>query len=104
MKGRRSRVDVTRSGPAASPPVDRTLDMGRVAAAAVVAWLVHLALTGFVWGSILPDFLRQFAGLFRPAASMNLVLGYGGSLVGFGVFAYAYAKGYEGGTGVVEGL
>jgi len=95
---------VTRGGSAAAEPVDRTLDFGRVAAAAVVAWLVHLALTGLVWGTLLPDFLRQFAGLFRPAGSMNLVLGYGGSLAGFGVFAYAYAKGYEGGTGVVEGF
>ena len=40
----------------------------------------------------------------RPPAEMNLAFGLAASLLGFFVFAYAYAKGYEGGAGAVEGL
>jgi len=80
------------------------MNFGRLTAAALVSWLAHLALTSIVWGAILPDLLRQHAALVRTPSEMNLVLGYGASLVGFFVFAYAYAKGYEGGAGLVEGL
>ncbi len=80
------------------------MNFGRLSAAALVSWLAHLGLSALVWGGVLPDLFRQHASLLRAPADMNLVVGYGASLVGFFVFAYAYAKGYEGGTGVVEGL
>jgi hypothetical protein len=80
------------------------VNFGRLTAAALVAWLVHLGLTSLVWSMLLPDMLPQSAGLLRPSAEMNLVVGYGASLIGFFVFAYAYAKGYEGGAGLAEGL
>ena len=53
---------------------------------------------------LLADLYAQHAGVFRPQAEMNLVLGLAASLIGFFVFAYAYAKGYEGGDGAIEGL
>ena len=80
------------------------MNFGRLSTAALVSLLAHLALSALVWGTVLPDLFRQNAALLRAPADMNLVVGYGGSLIGFFVFAYAYAKGYEGGTGVVEGL
>ena len=80
------------------------MNFGRLGAAALVSWLVHLAVSAFTWGTLLPDVVRQSATLLRPAAEMNVVLGYAGSLVGFFAFAYAYAKGYEGGSGAAEGL
>jgi hypothetical protein len=80
------------------------VNFGRVAASAVVAWVVHVALSTLVWSQILPEMAARHASLLRPAAEMNLTLGYGVSLLGFFVFAYAYAKGYEGGPGAVEGL
>jgi hypothetical protein len=80
------------------------MNFGRLAAAALVSWLAHLALTSVVWGVFLPELVRQQAAFLRPFPEMNLVLGYGASLVGFLIFAYAYAKGYEGGTGIVEGV
>ena len=80
------------------------MNVERLAAAALVSWLAHLALTGFIWGVVLPDLIRQQPALIRTPSEMNLVLGYGASLFGFLVFAYAYAKGYEGGSGLVEGL
>ena len=80
------------------------MNFGRLSAAALVAWLVHLGLTSLVWSILLPDLLPQNASLLRPTAEMNLVVGYAASLIGFFVFAYAYAKGYEGGAGLPEGL
>jgi hypothetical protein len=80
------------------------MHFGRLAAAALVSWLAHLGLTSVIWGMVLPDLFRQHAALLRAPAEMNLVLGYGASLVGFFVFSYAYAKGYEGGAGLIEGL
>ena len=80
------------------------MNVERLAAAALVSWLAHLALTSVIWGMVLPDLFRQNAALLRTPSDMNLVLGYGASLVGFFVFSYAYAKGYEGGAGLVEGL
>ena len=80
------------------------MNFGRVTVAALVAWLVHVGLTGLVWSNLLPDITPQNASLLRPPAEMNLALGYAVSLLGFFVFAYAYAKGYEGGTGAIEGL
>ena len=50
------------------------MNFSRVAAAAVVAWIVSIG------------------------------IGFAFLLVGFLAFAYAYAKGYEGGNGVMEGL
>lgn len=80
------------------------MNFGRVAAAAFVGWIVHLGLTTLVWSALLPDVTGQNAALLRQPAEMNLTLGFAVSLLGFFVFAYAYAKGYEGGPGAVEGL
>jgi len=80
------------------------VNFGRVAAAAIAAWIVYLGLSPLVNNVLLADLYAQHARVFRPAAEMNLAFGLGATLVGFFVFAYAYAKGYEGGAGAVEGL
>ena len=80
------------------------MNFGRVAAAAIVAWIVYLGLSPLVNNVLLADLYARHAHVFRPQAEMNVTLGLGAALAGFFVFAYAYAKGYEGGTGAVEGL
>jgi hypothetical protein len=80
------------------------VNFGRVAAAAIVAWIVYLVLSPLVNSVLLADLYAQHARVFRPQAEMNVALGLVAALAGFFVFAYAYAKGYEGGTGAVEGL
>jgi hypothetical protein len=80
------------------------VNFGRVAAAAVVAWIAYLLLSSLVNNVLLADLYAQHANVFRPQAEMNLVLGLGATLIGFFVFAYAYATGYEGGAGALEGL
>ena len=80
------------------------MNFGRVAAAAVVAWITYMLVSPVVNNVLLADLYARHAAVFRPQADMNLVLGLGASLLGFFVFAYAYAKGYEGGSGALEGL
>ncbi len=82
------------------------MNFGRVAMAAVAAWLAYLVVSPVVNNLLLADLYAQHAAVFRTAEAMrpHLVLGFASSLVGFFVFAYAYAKGYEGGRGAMEGL
>jgi len=80
------------------------VNFGRVAAAAIAAWVVYLGVSPLVNNVLLADLYAQHARVFRPQAEMNVALGLAAALAGFFVFAYAYAKGYEGGAGVVEGL
>ena len=82
------------------------MNLARVAAAAVVAWVVSFGVGFFVNGVLMADLLRANAAAMRPEAEItaNLPLGFGLLLIGFVAFAYAYAKGYEGGNGVVEGI
>ena len=80
------------------------MNFGRVAAAALVGWVVYLGLSPLVNNVLLADLYAQHASVFRPREDMQVALGLGAALLGFFVFAYAYAKGYEGGPGLVEGL
>ena len=80
------------------------MNFGRVAAAALAAWVVYLGVSPLVNNVLLADLYAQHARVFRPQAEMNVAFGLAAALAGFFVFAYAYAKGYEGGAGVVEGL
>ncbi len=80
------------------------MNLGRVAAAALVGWVVYLGVSPLANNLLLADLYARHAGVFRPRAEMNLVVGLGATLAGFFVFAYGYAKGYEGGPGALEGL
>ena len=81
------------------------MNFGRIAAAAVAAWIVSLPLGFLVNDVLLADITAANAAAMRPEAQLmaNLPLGFAFLLLGFFAFAYAYAKGYEGGNGVVEG-
>ena len=77
---------------------------GRIVAAAVVAWLAYMIVSPLANTLVLADLYARHAEVFRPQAQMNLVLGFAASALGFLVFAYTFAKGYEGGPGLMEGL
>ena len=81
------------------------MNFGRIAAAAVVAWIVSLPLGFLVNDVLLADVTAANAAAMRPEAQImgNLPIGFAFLLLGFFAFAYAYAKGYEGGPGVAEG-
>lgn len=76
----------------------------RLALAAVVAWVVSVVVAYVVNTYLLAEIYAAHASVFRPEGDMNLALGFGVQLLGFLVFAYMYAKGYEGTSGVMEGL
>ena len=80
------------------------MNFGRVAAAALVGWVVYLGLSPLVNNVLMADLYAQHARVFRSPDDMRMTFGLGATLLGFFVFAYAYAKGYEGGAGAGEGL
>ena len=82
------------------------MNFARVAAAAVVAWVVYLCVSFVVHTVLLKDIYLQHAGAMRPQAQQSgiLPIGFAFALVGFFAFSYTYAKGYEGGRGAQEGL
>jgi hypothetical protein len=82
------------------------MNYARIATAAVVAWIVCLPVGFVVNDYLLAGVYAPNAAAMRPEAEMtaNLPLGFVFLLIGFFAFAYAYAKGYEGGTGWMEGL
>lgn len=82
------------------------MNFPRVAQAAIAAWVLYLGVSFVVHGVLLKDTYLQYVGVMRPEAQANAILpiGFCFALVGFFAFAYTYAKGYEGGNGVQEGL
>ena len=82
------------------------MNMGRLAMAAVAATLVD-GLYGFaVYGNALSNQFAAYPGVFRSAESgmAALPVMFVGILVGMFAATYIYAKGYEGGSGLQEGL
>ena len=82
------------------------MNFPRVAMAAVAAWVLYMGMGFLVHGILLRDLYLEYAAVMRPEAQASafLPINLGMVLVGFFAFAYAYAKGYEGGNGVQEGL
>ena len=82
------------------------MNFPRVAMAAVAAWIVSVPLGYIVNEIILKDVFLANAAALRPEAQVmgNLPIAFGMMLLGFFAFAYAYAKGYEGGGGILEGV
>ena len=82
------------------------MNLARVAAAAVVVWIVSIGIGYLVNEVLLVDLMVANAAAMRPQAEImaNLPLGFVFLLLGFFAFAYAYAKGYEGGNGIAEGV
>lgn len=82
------------------------MNYGRIAAAALVAWVASIGI-GFVVNDILlVGIFAENVSAVRPEADIlaRLPLGFGFMLLAFFALAYTYAKGYEGGSGLAEGL
>lgn len=81
------------------------MNVKRLAMGAVAAWVVSIVLGYVVNEVLLAGLYGANAAAYRPEAELmaNLPIGFGFTLVGMFVFGYIYVKGYEGGSGVVEG-
>lgn len=73
---------------------------------AVVAWIVDGIYGYVVFGIMLQGEFARYPGVFRSIEVVNglLPLLFAGTLLAMFAMAYMYAKGYEGGSGVEEGL
>src|SRR5215210_1019757 len=82
------------------------MNFKRIALSALACWALYMVLSYVVHGVLLRPTYLKYAGAMRAEAQAASILpiGFGAALVGFFAFAYAYAKGYEGGSGLQEGL
>jgi uncharacterized membrane protein (GlpM family) len=82
------------------------MNYGRLAAAAVAATVVDACYGFLVYGMLLTSEFGRYPGVYRPndAAGMAyLPLMFVGILIGMFAVVAIYAKGYEGGSGMMEG-
>ena len=84
------------------------MNFARVGLAALAAWVVYLALGFLIHAVMLNDMWQALMrdGIARSATNSNALMpmAFGLALPGMLAFSYAYAKGYEGGPGLQEGL
>jgi hypothetical protein len=80
------------------------MNYGRLAAAAIAAFVVDMIYGYVVYGMLLRGQFGLYEGVYRPPEDMSfmpyLMLGV---LIGTFTATYIYAKGYEGGSGAIEG-
>jgi hypothetical protein len=80
------------------------MNYGRLAGAAVAAFVVDVIYGFVVYGMLLQGQISQYPAIYRPPEDMSympyLMLGI---LIGTFTATYIYAKGYEGGPGAIEG-
>jgi hypothetical protein len=78
----------------------------RVAIAALVATIVDMVYGYVVYGIVLSGEFGRYPGVFRgmEAVNPNIPLMAAGVLVAMFAVAYIYGKGYEGGSGLQEGM
>jgi hypothetical protein len=78
----------------------------RIVIAAIVATVVDAVYGFVVWGQVLSGEFGRYPEIYRAGADQTayLPLMFVGVLVGMFFAAWIYAKGYEGGSGLVEGV
>jgi hypothetical protein len=82
------------------------MNYGRLALAAVVATVVDAVYGFLVWGTLLASEFGRYPYIYRPpeVGPSYLPFIFLGVLLAMFVAAYIYAKGYEGGSGLQEGM
>jgi len=82
------------------------MNYGRLALAAIAAWVVDAVYGFVVYGTVLSSEFGRYPGVYRPneVGPSNLPVIFVGILLAMFVASYVYAKGYEGGSGIQEGM
>ena len=82
------------------------INYGRVALAAVVSTVVYFAYGFLVEGLLIRNDFAPYSPVYRSPETMRpyMPLGLASILIAIFVIAIIYAKGYEGGSGIAEGL
>lgn len=78
----------------------------RIVIAAIAATVVDAVYGFVVWGQALNFEFARYPDIYRPSADQTayLPLMFVGILIGMFFAAWIYAKGYEGGSGFLEGV
>jgi hypothetical protein len=77
----------------------------RIVVAAVAATVIDVLYGIVVWGQVLRGEFARYPDIYRPGDDQSaLPLMVLGLLVGMFFASWIYAKGYEGGSGLIEGL
>jgi hypothetical protein len=81
------------------------MSYGRLVIAAVAGTVVDAVYGFVVYGTLLQSSFAMYPGVYRPAAMGMDFMPYlmGGIFLAMLAAAFIYAKGYEGGSGLVEG-
>jgi hypothetical protein len=82
------------------------MNYGRVALAAVAATVVDFFYGFVVYGNLLTSEFAKYPSIFRPADTQMayLPMMFAGFLVAMVAAVLIYATGYEGGSGIAEGM
>jgi hypothetical protein len=81
------------------------MNYGRLAVAAVAAFVTDAVFGFVVYGSAMASQFAMFPGVYRPPSdTSHLWALFVGLFIGAVAATYIYAKGYEGGSGASEGL
>ena len=78
----------------------------RIAASTLAATIVFLICGFLIFGLLLAHDYAPFTGVYRSPEAMraNAPIGLASSIIAMMLMSIIYAKGYEGGSGLVEGL
>ena len=77
----------------------------RIMIAAVVATIVDAAYGFLVWGQVLSGEFGRYPDIYRPNGDMSAMpLMFAGIFVAMFLVSWIYAKGYEGGSSLTEGV
>ena len=82
------------------------MDLKRLSVAAIAAWFVCIMYGIVVQILVMGAEFEKYPAIFRSESAINarVPLLLGGNLLAMFALAYLYAKGYEGGNGVLEGI
>lgn len=82
------------------------MNVGRLALTAVVATIVDFIYGFVVYGNLLTSEFAKYDNIFRPMDKQMafLPMMFAGFLVAMFAVVMIYAKGYEGGSGIAEGV
>jgi len=78
----------------------------RAALAVLAAWIVDGVYGFVVYGNLMKDEFAKYPGIFRPMDGSQVTFMpylFLGTLIAIAAATYVYTKGYEGGSGLMEG-
>ncbi|HYM25059.1 MAG TPA: hypothetical protein VEU08_17700 [Vicinamibacterales bacterium] len=82
------------------------MNYGRLALAVVGGFIADAVFGFLIYGMLMAHQFEHFPGVYRPMATQGkyMPILFAGILIAMIAAAYIYAKGYEGGSGVGEGV